>query len=62
MTEAAKSLRKGDFEALDKLDSADLPDPPEEAMARVEKAVDNVKECSELEKLSDKSTSLFGGN
>ncbi len=61
MTEAAKSLRKGDFEALEKLDSAGLPDPPEEAMARIEKAVENVKECAELEKIGSESSSMFGG-
>jgi hypothetical protein len=61
MTDAAKSLRKGDFEALNKLDGANLPDPPEEAIARVEKAVENVKECTELDKLSAQGSSLFGG-
>jgi len=61
MTEAAKSLRKGDFEALNNLDDANLPDPPEEVMARVEKAVENVKECTELDKLSADGSSLFGG-
>jgi hypothetical protein len=59
MHDAATSLRKGDFAALEKLDSSKLADPPAEAMARLEKAVANVKECNELEQLGQDG-SLFG--
>lgn len=62
MTEAAKSLRNGDFEALNSLDSAKLPDPPDDVMARVDKAAGNVKECSDLDKLSMQTASVFGRN
>lgn len=53
MQEVAKALRKGDFEALADFDDSSIAEPPAEPSARLEKAFARVKECKELEKLSE---------
>jgi len=57
------ALKTGDLTKLENLsqDTQAMPEPPADAMARVEKAAEGVSECQDLANIAGDSEGLFGG-